>query len=507
MKIRGFVLAGFAICFILLFSFGAYAVPCSSLGSTPRPAGVVGYVDDTTGARIIGANVTGETVCWEPAQDAGLSIAPDGYYQVWNLASPLSNGLAVSANYIHPVYGLGYGINIKNPASSNERLNVTICYPPTSPSLTAIPDGHDTAITFRWVTGNDPLSYGVRDEFALTGGVTYSNSINPAIAGAENTITQNVVTNQDYAWRVRTCNIPNSAGRSLQDVYCCSEWVSSSFHIGNMPPSEPSGNTTKDADNAILNWTSGIDPEGDPTYDQFRLVGGNAIGNLTNSALPVVVMPIQLLISWEIRTCDNFNDCSAWVRIDSVFCPSVGPASCPSCVCSGSSSGGGGGGGGGGGVVTNLVQVPVSGGQGPEVYCNGEKIDSDLLRKIDLKFSGEKLKLVASGDMFSTGDLNVCPSCFNGKQDAGEEGVDCGGSCSSCSSIPRLVEKFQWLFLVIALLLILIAGMLARPYYYIAYIRMMMHLGRSALLRNEASAFMLKNPDLFREKNQGDKKK
>ena len=63
MKIRGFVLAGFAICFILLFSFGAYAVPCSSLGSTPRPAGVVGYVDDTTGARIIGANVTGETVC------------------------------------------------------------------------------------------------------------------------------------------------------------------------------------------------------------------------------------------------------------------------------------------------------------------------------------------------------------------------------------------------------------------------------------------------------------
>ena len=124
-----------------------------------------------------------------------------------------------------------------------------------------------------------------------------------------------------------------------------------------------------------------------------------------------------------------------------------------------------------------------------------------------MKFSGEKLKLVASGDMFSTGDLNVCPSCFNGKQDAGEEGVDCGGSCSSCSSIPRLVEKFQWLFLVIALLLILIAGMLARPYYYIAYIRMMMHLGRSALLRNEASAFMLKNPDLFREKNQGDKKK
>jgi hypothetical protein len=480
MKMRGVLF----IFVFLMFISSVYAADCiPGPGSTGH---IRGYVDDTTGTRIAGATVIGETSCTLPAQDNGLSVA-EGFYQVYNLADPSGGLMRSIVSYIHPIYGLGSGSKtINNVVGTVSELNVTICYPPTAPVVQAILDTHNTVIEFNWTSGTDPINYNVRDEFVLSGGQSFSQDVNPAIAGGTNNIQRNLPISNSYTWQVRTCNMP-PAGVAMNDVFCCSAWSTDGFNIGNLPPTAPNGSATRDGVNAVLNWTSGTDPESDPTYDQFRFVGGQTVGNSTSSVLSPIIMATDLLISWEIRTCDNFNACSSWVRIDSVFCPIVEGVSCP--PSGGSSGGGSSGGGGGGSTVQKIVEVPVvsPSRMGPEIFCNGNKIESDLLKKIDLKFTGERLKVVASGDMFSVGDLNVCPSCFDGKKDGDETGVDCGGSCRACTEAEKESGGFLIVYVIIAGLLLAVAGFLAIPYINIARIKLLIKFGQNALKRNEES--------------------
>jgi hypothetical protein len=64
-------------------------------------------------------------------------------------------------------------------------------------------------------------------------------------------------------------------------------------------------------------------------------------------------------------------------------------------------------------------------------------------------------------------DEEPTESCYDGIQNQGERDVDCGGPCSSCPEEPVLEEPgFNWMYLVLAILIILlIAGIILAHYY------------------------------------------
>lgn len=428
---KGLILA---FAFVLLFISAVDVRAAMCVPGSINVMAVDGYVDDTTGARLQGAYVLGTTTCSMPATNNrvvnGLTY-PGGYYTVFNLPLGPGANAIMTANYTHPTYGQGFGIKNIVSGGTVENINITVCYPPSAPVIVDEGNTHFTVVQFDWSSGSDPVGYSTYDEFVING----------ARERASPGLVKNLAINQNYNWGVRTCNEPPT-GQALNDVFCCSALITDSFSTGNFPPGPPNLTGTSSGGVATLFWISGIDPEGDPIYDQFRFVGGNIIGNITNPAISPVTVPAELLISFEVRTCDNFNACSVWVRADVVTCPVTTPSVCPPTT----------GGGGrctlcipGNFTVTQRVNVART----AEIYCDGVKQDAGMVTKVEFKTSGEGVKLVAYGDNYAVEGAEYCPSCYDGKQDGDETGVDCGGTCKACPG--KIPFPWFWFWIVVAL--------------------------------------------------------
>jgi len=286
------------------------------------------------------------------------------------------------------------------------------CPAPSAPTLTDVPDSHNTTATFSWVSGIDPYGRTTHDEFDLDGSIT-----NPAISP----ITRIGLGFSNHIWKVRTCN-----------NYCCSNWVNDTFTIGNLAPSAPN-NTNFSINNVTgktnLTWTSGTDPDGDATYDEFRYHNGTIISPATS---PIEV-DSDILIEWDVRTCDIYGACSDWVEVNSVTCTEVTGVceSCPVCeVCEPCETGGSTGGG---------RKAPEE--TKAKIYCNGIEVKDDVLFKVDMKLNGKTNKISLFGSKWAWEDLEYCPWCYNGIKDYDEEAVDCGGSCRECTLIEQPFKK------------------------------------------------------------------
>jgi len=112
--------------------------------------------------------------------------------------------------------------------------------------------------------------------------------------------------------------------------------VSLNTACGNNPPSAPAltdqAHTT--AASVALTWTSGTDPENHTTYDEYRF---NYTGIITNATSPQVESLSGIgFLTWEVRTCDIYGACSAWIQDTFIH------YECPPCVCPPSGGGGGG---------------------------------------------------------------------------------------------------------------------------------------------------------------------
>jgi hypothetical protein len=298
--------------------------------------------------------------------------------------------------------------------------------------LVNVPDSHTTTVTFDWTSGTDPHGRSTWDKFDLDGSITDPVILTPPF--------DRIVGFASHTWRVATCN-----------VYCCSSWASDGFITGNQPPSAPNNtNHTLYDQITTLNWTSGVDPEGDPTYDEFQYQNGSIV-TLVTSPFNVTT---ELLIRWAVRTCDINAACSSWTWTDSVTCGNVTTscASCPTC-----------------GSVSSCANV-VCGGGGRKVAmtCNGINIGEDVLSSLNLQLGPNVTKITIKGLNTSLQNLEYCPWCYNGKKDYDEIGVDCGGNCRACeiSHGKPVTAGVPWLWIVLLALAIALAIVTYLSYKY-----------------------------------------
>jgi hypothetical protein len=419
---------GVLVCFIMFASIGLITAAACSSGS-PTISALDGVISDTENNILVGAQVVAESSCSQT--ETSLT---DGYYEIYNLPFGSGTSVQVSASYTHPQYGVGTGESVVTTSSSIETINVVICYPPSQPVLTHIPSGHETSVTFTWTSGSDPVGGLTHDDFILNGDI--ENNIKSGSGSFSKTGTLGL---GSVSWGARTCN----------DV-CCSDWVEQNLNVGNSPPSVPTDLTYPETSAILtLGWSSGVDPDGDATYDPFHLGNENSIGSALESALPPMIAVAELLVSWKVRTCDiPYNACSDWIEIDAVTCNEISN-DCPE-----------------GGSVEDLISNyrKDSTRRGASISCNGIPLSDDLVQNIDFK-PREKVVSV-SGKNLSLYNVEYCLWCYDGIQNGDEKGVDCGGSCPDCG-VPRVfagINTFPWwCFALLALLVLVILVVL----YYI----------------------------------------
>jgi len=365
-----------------------------------------GYVKDVNGTIIAGATITVTvTSCSGGASNGCTGSAlsdSDGYYITNNLNLPKLGGITLSA-----VKGAGTG-SASGTADSFQiaHANASVCFAPSAPALTAVSDSHNTTLSFSWTSGSDYWGRTIHDKFDLDG-----TAADPAVSPV-----LRIVSFATHTWKAATCN-----------AYCCSGWTSDVFITENQAPSAPThANDSVYGTITSLNWTSGIDPEGDPTYDEFEYQNGSIVSLVT----PPYNVTTELLVRWAVRTCDNNAACSNWTWTDSITCSGNTTSSCATCPTCGECPSGGSGGGGGG-----CRKVAMT--------CNGIPIGKDLLLAISLQLGPNAKKITIKGVNTSLQDLEYCPWCYNGKKDYDETGVDCGGNCKPCAGleVPLVVEK------------------------------------------------------------------
>jgi hypothetical protein len=463
-----------------------------------------GYVKDNLGNLVSGASMTvSVTGCsGDGCSGTGTSEA-NGYYVVANLNLPKYGGVSVTATKSG-----GSGTATGNADNYQvAHVNISVCYPPTSASLTPVADSENPAVIFTWTSGTDPNLLTTHDDFRLDGSVT-----SPATSPQSRTVSFTA-----HTWDARTCNnyccsawasdsftiscsppsvpvqthVPSSHSTSANFVwtsgtdplsrpvydefqfdseavispasspisraglsytthtwktrtcnsYCCSGWASDSFTVGNQPPSVPTGtNATPHNATTDLIWVSGIDPELDPTYDEFQLSGSSVVSPATS---PQTVVS-QILIKWQVRTCDNLGACSAWVSVESVTCSEISQF-CPAAK-----------------EIERIIYRGEGGGGCPEslrpktqVYCNGIAYDNISMFRLDMITGKTIAQISIQGKNISLKNLEYCPWCYDGKKNFDETGVDCGGSCRDCAQIEIPARISVWLVVAAG---ILIAG-------------------------------------------------
>ncbi|MBD3263144.1 hypothetical protein GF374_02065 [Candidatus Woesearchaeota archaeon] len=227
----------------------------------------------------------------------------NGYYVIANLNADSGDTItstATKAGYSGSETGV-------TDAGYAAEINVTIC--PSAPTIDIQSNTHNTNVTLNWTSGTDPSIPAVTtyDDYKF-GGVTQNNVTSPQ---NETGLTYG----SSYTWGARTCNL-----------YCCSNWNTSSFTISNSAPTAP---TLTDQDcassNSVsLSWTSGTDPEGDATYDeyQFGLKTNYNISNVSSATSPQSESGIVSCryYKWRVRTCDTLGECSSWSVDDFSTC-------------------------------------------------------------------------------------------------------------------------------------------------------------------------------------------
>jgi len=281
------------IFFVLLF--GVFTVS----GGGPVVSVTDGYVYDMNGNAVSGATVTAQDYyCEEAGCKATTTSQADGYYI-------LGNYNFISKVKISAKKGTSTGLVIAIPDQFNNiHADVTLCDTPSMPLLMPVSAGRDNVISFEWESGIDPNRKSKYDEFKLNSNIESKVS---------SPLSKEVNLGQ-FIWGIRTCN-----------TACCSEWTTSNFGMGNSRPSEPVGDYTDLGGGVIsFTWTSGVDPDGDPTRDEFKLGDEEVIVSATS---PIVALSDSFLLG-KVRTCDNYNYCSEWVDIVAVTCEEISPT-CP----------------------------------------------------------------------------------------------------------------------------------------------------------------------------------
>ncbi|MGC8850975.1 MAG: hypothetical protein ACP5O3_01960 [Candidatus Micrarchaeia archaeon] len=196
--------------------------------------------------------------------------------------------------------------------------------PPSPPQLAVQGNTHSTSVLLSWASGTDPDGHTTHDEFQLDS--------NPVISPATSPQTTSGLSFSTHSWKVRTCD---SFG-------ACSAWNSSAFTVFNNPPTVPAITLIPDGNysNVTLQWTSGIDPDGDPTYDQLDFHSAFQPSNVTNETSPATRTNTSGAFQWQVRTCDSYGYCSAWNA--SYFLSSSCPPCLPCQTVSAATVGGGG---------------------------------------------------------------------------------------------------------------------------------------------------------------------
>ncbi|MEM7814715.1 MAG: hypothetical protein QXF55_00020 [Candidatus Aenigmatarchaeota archaeon] len=244
---------------------------------------VEGYTKDSGGSPVSNVTVNATVIGCSGAacSQVGTSDA-NGYYVIANLNLPAGGTVRVTASK-GSQYGESNGTADQFQAAY---VNVTMCTAPPAPTLQPIADTHNpTTFTFNWT------SSGPRDDFYLNGN-TYLNVIAPQYQ---------YLSYGSHTWGVRSCN-----------ATCCSGWVYDSFSVYNNPPSQPVLTDQPDtiANNVTLSWTSGTDPDSDPTYDEYQFQSNPVQSNVTSPQNESGLS--YQTYTWKVRTCDDRGACSAW---------------------------------------------------------------------------------------------------------------------------------------------------------------------------------------------------
>ncbi len=278
--------------FIFLLVFTA-SVNALSLGV------VDGYVTYINGSFVEGAAVNAQVISCSTECTGSYTSESSGYYVIGNLN--FQSGRTVSVN-AQKGSALGSNSAVCIDDSTPLEVNITICSPPSSPSLTPINDHHNQTTIFSWTSGTDPDSLPTIDQFQLDSG-PITNETSP--------LTKNL-SFSSHSWQVRTCKKDYS--------WCCSDWSSDSFNLFNNAPSPPNLtdmlHTT--ATSLIFQWASGTDPDNDSVYDEFQLTNtsnySHLIANNSNASSPFQVSSLKSFTYylWKVRTCDQYGACSNW---------------------------------------------------------------------------------------------------------------------------------------------------------------------------------------------------
>ncbi len=259
---------------------------------------VDGYVLNMTNGIVEGANVTATVNGCSGGETngcAGSDVSQsNGYYVIANLNADPGDIISVSATAIvDGNQGSGSSSGTANEFQA-ARVNVSLCFSPSAPSLIDQEDTHNSSVNLYWNSGTDPFGFSTYDEFQLDSGPVQVKTSPVSLN----------VSYSSHTWRVRTCNTNGVTS-------CCSDFSEDSFTVVNNAPSPPSLVPQADTHNnsATLSWTNGTDPDGDEVYHQFQF-DSQPVQN--NSFSPVTITDISFgSHTWGVRACD-FLVCGAW---------------------------------------------------------------------------------------------------------------------------------------------------------------------------------------------------
>jgi len=293
------------------------------------------------------------TLSWTCPASGYYGEAVTCYYSFnggpWQAISPpkTESGLAYQTTYSWSVKASGYC----DSAPATDTFTV-YNNPPSAPTLVDQPNTHNTSVVLNWTSGSDPDGDSVKDIFYFDDDANpkddplYTNEF--AVPPTKHSIPISGLSyGVTYYWEVCTCDDTGAPNNCT----CAQD----SFTVGNQPPTKP---TLVDVDNISstsveLSWTSGVDPEGDPTYDVYEFgPNGNYVTHISPASSPITQSGLKsfTLYTWRVKTCDQHGACSGWASDDFIVC--LGEGVCPPCPpCRG---------GGGGGVISKYLFAALS---------------------------------------------------------------------------------------------------------------------------------------------------
>ena len=250
-----------------------------------------GYIKNGTGDYLSGITVDVTVSSCSDGCTGSTTTDSNGYYVVANLNLPAGGTVTADAS------GSGYAGSNSGTADQFQaaEVNVSVCKSPEQPNLTPQADIHyPPEANLSWTSGTG-YAGATYDRYQMDSNSVVENATSPQYESS--------LSYSSHTWKVQTCNEVDS---------CCSIWASDTFSVYNNPPSQPSLTPQQDTNqnNVSLSWTSGTDPDGDATYDEYKFHSNSIISNATS---PQNESGLDYgSYTWRVRTCDNLSSCSAW---------------------------------------------------------------------------------------------------------------------------------------------------------------------------------------------------